>query len=69
MLLNDKRHLAAYINLGAVYRQNQKLEQAKTCYQQAVTYEPDRLEAWFKLGNVYFADKNWAQAIDSSLRV
>lgn len=69
VLLNDKRHVAAYINLGAVYRQNQKLEQAKTCYQQAVTYEPDRVEAWFNLGNVFFAEKNWAQAIDSFQRV
>ncbi len=43
----------AYINLGTIYYNTQRLADAETCYRSAIRIDPQYSLAYFNLGNVY----------------
>jgi len=54
--------LNAYNNLGIVYRQLGKNEQAVEAFQNALYYHPSFVEAFYNLGNVYVTQQKWEAA-------
>ena len=62
-------YLPAYINVGVIYRQKNRLDDAKTYYQKALDIEPTSIEAGFNLGNLLLAEKAWQAASEVFERV
>ena len=59
----DKQNIAAYNNLGNVYKTLHKFDEAKKCYEKALELKPNYIESIGNLGNLYFELNNYEKAI------
>ena len=48
----------AYYNMGAIYYNGKKYDDAKTQFNKAIEIYPDFTEAYYSLGVVYYAEAN-----------
>ena len=55
----------AYYNMGAVYYNEKKYDDAKAQFNQAIKIYPEFAEAYFSLGAVYYAEANYDKAIEA----
>jgi tetratricopeptide (TPR) repeat protein len=53
----------AYNNLGAIFLEERRLDEAMVSYQKALEIKPDLGDAQYNLGNTFFAKGDFAQAI------
>ncbi len=60
----DKLPAEGYFAVGNRYFQQQKLEVARECYQQAIQKRDNYTAAWQNLGEVYFWQQQWENAIE-----
>lgn len=58
----DPEHTVALVNLGAVYRQMNAIDDARRCYEKATQIDSTFVEGWFNFGNLCFSIRDWQQA-------
>jgi len=58
----------AFNNMGSIYSEQQKYDQAIACYLKALYFQPDYPQCETNLGNVYAKTKAWSQAEQHYLR-
>ncbi|MGK7897308.1 MAG: tetratricopeptide repeat protein, partial [Xenococcus sp. (in: cyanobacteria)] len=63
--LNQQQSFVPSNNLGKLYYQQQKYQEAITTYQQAIAVKNDYVPALIGLGNCYKAQKNYALALEN----
>jgi tetratricopeptide (TPR) repeat protein len=58
----EPEHTVALVNLGAVYRQMNAIDDARRCGEKATRIDSSFVEAWFNFGNLCFSMRDWQQA-------
>ncbi len=59
----DPEHLMAWVELGNLYFKQNKFNEARGAYEQALEIEPECLEAMYNLANLHFRQKRYAVSI------
>ncbi|MBF0124864.1 MAG: tetratricopeptide repeat protein, partial [Magnetococcales bacterium] len=65
----DAKQADAWYNLGVLYQQQQRQDEAVDCFLQAVALQPDSLDAWNNLGVLMQQQNRYAEASDYFLKV
>lgn len=63
LLRKEPEHPGALIEMGNLYFEEDKLDQALEYYDQALQSDPDLAEAVYNIANIYFSQKKYAAAI------
>jgi tetratricopeptide (TPR) repeat protein len=61
-LKTEPEHTVVLVNLDAVYRQMNAIDDARRCYEKATRIDSSIVEAWFNFGNLCFSMRDWQQA-------
>ncbi len=64
----DNKNIAAYNNLGNVFKAQRKFEDAKKNYNKALEINPSFTNAMVNLGNLYYEMNDYQKAIDNYLK-
>ena len=59
---SNPKNVAAYINLGYVYRELKNNEKALECYHKVLSMDSTKVKAYFKLADIYFEIGDTAKA-------
>ena len=64
----DNKNIAAYNNLGNVFKAQKKFEDAEKNYNKALEINPSFINSMVNLGNLYFERNNYQKAIENYLK-
>ena len=60
---NDPTFVSAYLTMGQIHEENNKIEDAIMCYEAIIDIEPKELAAYLNLALLYKKNKNFSEAV------
>lgn len=60
---NDPTFVSAYLTMGQIHEENDKIEDAIMCYEAIIDIEPKELAAYLNLALLYKKNKNFSEAV------